>query len=228
MTDEHRGLLVKTFCDALSLADVLESLRTETDETNRENLFRLESLHRNAMEAGLRDVGIIDDLPAEVFDALKGLAEIVQRTGQVFSFAQVYELLANSDLRPIAIRGWNALTAAKLEKANLFPWMMEPTTVQSEPTANGRSVLTSSYSSAEIPSLEARALAVLTDHPDWTDTKIAETLHCNRTSLYRLKKFTAARELLKQDGKATMLRGSKPKDVNLDAWAEPDSDSDDE
>jgi hypothetical protein len=69
----------------------------------------------------------------------------------------------------------------------------------------------------EQPSLESRALALLTDHPDWTDTYIAESLNCNRTSLYRLPNFVAARELLKRDGIASQPRGSRT-DSRVDAW----------
>jgi len=57
------------------------------------------------------------------------------------------------------------------------------------------------------PSLEARALAMLTDHPEWSDTKIAGELQCSRTSLYRFSKFTAARELL-SNGKAKFNRNT--------------------
>lgn len=70
---------------------------------------------------------------------------------------------------------------------------------------------------AEQPSLEARALALLTDHPDWTDTRIAQVLQCNRGSLYRLDKFTAARDLLKRNGMASADRGSKA-DGRIEAW----------
>jgi hypothetical protein len=44
---------------------------------------------------------------------------------------------------------------------------------------------------------EARALAVLTDHPDWTDARIAESAGVNRTTLYTYDRFTQARALLK-------------------------------
>jgi hypothetical protein len=71
--------------------------------------------------------------------------------------------------------------------------------------------------SDEQPSLEARALALLTDHPDWTDTRIAEVLQCNRGSLYRLDKFKAARELLKRDGIASADHGSRA-DGRIEAW----------
>jgi hypothetical protein len=77
------------------------------------------------------------------------------------------------------------------------------------------------------PSLDARAVALLTDHPEWTDRRIAKTLKCHRTSLYRLRKYTAARKLLKQQGKAAMPKGVKPQGGALEAW-DNDADSDDD
>ena len=67
------------------------------------------------------------------------------------------------------------------------------------------------------PSLDARALAVLLEHPDWTDTKIAEMVDCNRTSLYRCDRFRAARALSKADGIDSQARGSKS-DGHVEAW----------
>ena len=44
---------------------------------------------------------------------------------------------------------------------------------------------------------EAKALAVLVQHPEWNDKQIAEAAGCSRTSLYRWGKFKAAREVLR-------------------------------
>ena len=49
-------------------------------------------------------------------------------------------------------------------------------------------------------SLEARALAYLIDNPEETNKSIAQAIGCNRTSLYRCKRFLAARRRLKGDG----------------------------
>jgi hypothetical protein len=74
-------------------------------------------------------------------------------------------------------------------------------------------------------SKEAKALAALTDHPDWTDEQIAEAAGCKRQSLYRMKKFTAAKRLLK-GGKSDFPVGKKNRDTGtVDAW---DNDSDDD
>jgi hypothetical protein len=64
---------------------------------------------------------------------------------------------------------------------------------------------------------EARALALLTEHPEWTDAKIAQNVPCNRTSLYRFEKYRAARELLEQ-GRMKIPHGSKSKEHGVEAW----------
>jgi len=70
----------------------------------------------------------------------------------------------------------------------------------------------------------ARALAALTDHPDWTDEQIAKAAGCNVKSLYRMKKFKDAKALLKE-GKGDMPKGSKSKEGDVEAW-ERDEDPD--
>ena len=45
-------------------------------------------------------------------------------------------------------------------------------------------------------SKEAMALAVLADHPDWSDEQIAELAGCSRSSLYRFPRFAMARQAL--------------------------------
>jgi hypothetical protein len=44
---------------------------------------------------------------------------------------------------------------------------------------------------------EARAMAFLVEHPDWTNEQIANAVPCSRTSLYKMKKFCRARAVLK-------------------------------
>ena len=66
-------------------------------------------------------------------------------------------------------------------------------------------------------SMEAMALAVLTDHPDWPDVKIAKAAGCHRTTLYTFQKFRKARELLRE-GKCNLPRGSKFPDRGIEAW----------
>ncbi len=70
------------------------------------------------------------------------------------------------------------------------------------------------------PSLDARALAVFIDHPDWTKKKMAEHLGCNEKSLAprRCVKLDAAIRAYK--AKPKMRRGSRDSDGNLEAWEE--------
>lgn len=54
---------------------------------------------------------------------------------------------------------------------------------------------------------EARAVAVLYQHPEWSDGKIADQAAVNRTSLYRMQKFLKAKKTLREG--ANLSRGSK-------------------
>jgi hypothetical protein len=64
---------------------------------------------------------------------------------------------------------------------------------------------------------QARALALLYEHPEWSDGDIAERVPCNRTSLYRMEKYQAARTLLKQ-GRMDRSHGSKSREGDIEAW----------
>jgi hypothetical protein len=67
-------------------------------------------------------------------------------------------------------------------------------------------------------SKEAKALAALADHPRWTDEQIAQAAGCNRQSLYRMKKFVAAKRLLKA-GRDTLPAGTKDGETGeVQAW----------
>jgi hypothetical protein len=54
--------------------------------------------------------------------------------------------------------------------------------------------------------MESKAVAMLVEHPDWTNAQIARAIGCNRTSVYRFKTLKAARNA--QMGK-TPPKGSK-------------------
>jgi hypothetical protein len=73
---------------------------------------------------------------------------------------------------------------------------------------------------------QACALAVKTQHPDWTDAQIAKAAGCHVKSLYRWKLFTAAKDLLK-GGRADLPLGRKPKDEPMEAWEDQDKDDED-
>ncbi len=64
---------------------------------------------------------------------------------------------------------------------------------------------------------EAMALAILAQHPDWSDAEIARNAGCSRTSLYRWPKYVQAREILEQ-GKHNLPIGAKGQDGKLEAW----------
>ena len=75
-------------------------------------------------------------------------------------------------------------------------------------------------------SKQARALAVKTEHPDWTDAQVAEVAGCHVKSLYRWKLFTMAKDVLK-NGKTDFPTGRKPKEEPMEAWEDEDKDRND-
>ncbi|HUT58341.1 MAG TPA: hypothetical protein VNA25_10880 [Phycisphaerae bacterium] len=72
-------------------------------------------------------------------------------------------------------------------------------------------------------SKEALALAVKVEHPHFSDAEVADAAGCHVKSLYRMKKFTAAKEILKE-GRATLPTGSKPTDEPMEAWEDENKD----
>lgn len=68
-------------------------------------------------------------------------------------------------------------------------------------------------------SVDARACAILVEHPDWTIRQIAENAGCHRGSLThtRAPKFRAALEALRSDGLSRRPRGSR-NNGRVDAW----------
>jgi hypothetical protein len=71
-------------------------------------------------------------------------------------------------------------------------------------------------SQPEKPSAKAQVLATLIEHPDWSNTKIAETAGISRTTLYDYPEFKAARKTQKQN-KGKIPRGSKSQDGTIEA-----------
>jgi len=65
---------------------------------------------------------------------------------------------------------------------------------------------------------EARAVAVLADHPDWTDAQIAREAGLHVKSLYRFQRFKIARGALKDSGRAVLPRGFKTDDGEIEAY----------
>jgi len=69
---------------------------------------------------------------------------------------------------------------------------------------------------AEKLSAKAKALATLVEHPDWSNTKIAEAAGISRTTLYDYPEFKAARKMQKQN-KEKIPRGRKDQEGNVEA-----------
>ena len=65
-------------------------------------------------------------------------------------------------------------------------------------------------------SAKARVLAVWTEHPEWSNTKIAKAAGINRTTLYDYPEFKNLRATQKED-KKRIRRGSKAKDGTIEA-----------
>jgi hypothetical protein len=116
------------------------------------------------------------------------------------------------------------LDSEKLEKfsiggLSIGGWGVD---VQVKPsrTFNGpEPAVTTHVTAGEKPaSKRALALAVLQQHPEWSDTRIAKAAGCSRTTLYRWPFYVKARELL-ASGKKVRPRGSKSKDGVIEAWS---------
>lgn len=60
-------------------------------------------------------------------------------------------------------------------------------------------------------SATARALGALTDHPEWTDQRIADAAGINRTTLYKLPMYAMARDHLRERGRADYPQQKKDK-----------------
>ncbi|MFC1762944.1 hypothetical protein ACFL6U_12805 [Planctomycetota bacterium] len=67
---------------------------------------------------------------------------------------------------------------------------------------------------------EARALAVLTDHPDWTNKEIAKKAGVHEKTLSRYQNFCSARKMMKESGIRDIPRGHKTEEGDLEAYNE--------
>jgi hypothetical protein len=70
---------------------------------------------------------------------------------------------------------------------------------------------------------EARALGVLTAHPDWSDTKIANAAHINRTTLYTYPRFMQARAIMKANGPTPTDRRRRKTEIARLRRRQPDT-----
>lgn len=65
---------------------------------------------------------------------------------------------------------------------------------------------------------EARALAILTDHPEWTDRRIAREAGLHVKTLYKYSRYKTARGVLKQSGRAGLPHGFRTDDGDIEAY----------
>ena len=70
-------------------------------------------------------------------------------------------------------------------------WLEEPEDEKNKPV-----LLNFPNLQEKAPTKRELALVCLMNHPEWTDTQVAEHTGCNRGTLYRCKKYAAAREAL--------------------------------
>ncbi|MCC7291436.1 MAG: hypothetical protein IT449_05160 [Phycisphaerales bacterium] len=69
---------------------------------------------------------------------------------------------------------------------------------------------------------EAKALALLVAHPEWSNTQIAKAVPCNLRTLHKWKLFKQARAALKST-RATVAHGSKDRKTHrVEAWGGDD------
>jgi hypothetical protein len=95
---------------------------------------------------------------------------------------------------------------------------LEPFAVMPSATADVPATPAVQPSPADTLKGEAKAVALLVAHPDWSDTDIAKAVPCHRTTLYSWNKFTAARGMLDK-GRQSMPRGSKDAETgDVEAW----------
>lgn len=71
---------------------------------------------------------------------------------------------------------------------------------------------------------KAMALALLADHPDWTNERIAKAVGCHPKYLSQLPQFKAAKRAIRASGRGQMPHGSKTVEGDIEAWERTDHD----
>jgi hypothetical protein len=138
-------------------------------------------------------------------DLLDTLGRLAQCTGQD-AFRLARHLAKEHGWRPLDEPEWttdahSGLFGQVQEELNrILQWMQDQ--------GSETSTATSPAEAASSLPLEAKALALLVQHPDWTDTRIAKEVPCSRTSLYRWPRYGRQRELRGSSSKRRTLQRS--------------------
>jgi len=99
-------------------------------------------------------------------------------------------------------------------QATLY-WLTWPQIIVAvEPAIEDNQVKPSSHDAAM--GGEERAVAILIKHPDWTDKRIAEEAGLHPKTLVRYRTYKAARALLNETGKDSLLRGHQTTDGDVE------------
>jgi len=118
--------------------------------------------------------------------------------------------LANNDWRAATeLQAWLIGVAQWNHAERLGRWTATAALREPDAAVCGPSTTSGDYSKM------ALALATLADHPDWTVEQIAEKVGASAKYLSSEKRFTAARQAIKGDGKNSHRRGrSRGADVD--------------
>lgn len=102
------------------------------------------------------------------------------------------------------LKGHPALKDGVIQRNGATYWLEEP----AEEKAKPKLVLFVDAEPEEVLSKKYRALAILAEHPDWSDTRIAAEVPCGRQTLYTWPEFVQAKNLTRKEGRAKYQRDS--------------------
>lgn len=125
--------------------------------------------------------GVALPLPEALADSLRGASSAIEGESLLLmAWTTIGALLCGPD--------WARPPMRKVEAGDgVIVYVSDAP--ESAPTANAPAEPTAKVGK------ESRALALLVEHPDWTDVRIAKEAGCARTSLARMPLYTAARRV---------------------------------
>jgi hypothetical protein len=130
-------------------------------------------------------------------------------------------------LKANTLREHPAFRDGIIQETNGTYWLEEPVEEKAKP----RLVLFVDAEPEEALSKKMRALAILAEHPEWSDKRIAAEVPCGRQTLYTWPEFVETREALR-NGRAkyqrTSTRGKHEMHNEEDASYDEDLDDSDE